>query len=173
MHTLLKYSTLFIWSSIKYLTAPAYGMIVLGYGFTENLIVNFIGGCTGIAVFYYLSNYFTHRSKRKLERKKQEALEKGVVLKPKKKFTRFNKLVIKVKMRLGFWGVVLLTPCILSIPIGCVITAKFYGDRKNTFTALILSMLVSSIGLTLLMYWLDSLFGSAFTNLIKNVIPSS
>lgn len=163
--------SLFLWSSVKYLTAPAYGLFALDMGFWENLIVNFLGGVAGITVFFRLSNYFQERARVKQNKKRELAELAGKVFVPKRKFTRYNKTVIRIKRSLGFWGLVLLTPAILSIPIGCIITAKFYHHRKWTYYALIGSMALTAFLLTSGAYWLNDVAGEPFERFMKNFLP--
>ena len=44
-----------------------------------------------------------------------------------------NKWVIRMKRSIGIIGIAFWAPFFLSIPLGSIITAKFYGHNKNTF----------------------------------------
>ena len=80
-----------------------------------------------------------------------EAKKKGVEYKPKKKFTKMNKLIVWIKRNIGIYGVTLLAPLFLSIPIGSIICAKFYGKRKRTF---ILMMFFTAMYSALMCLWI-------------------
>jgi hypothetical protein len=56
----------------------------------------------------------------------------------KRKFTRVNKGLVKMKRGLGIYGVTLVAPLFLSIPIGSIVCAKFFGHDKRTFPLMLL-----------------------------------
>ena len=73
---------------------------------------------------------------------------------PIKNFKRRNKWVVKIKKTMGVKGVAVLFPLFLSIPLGSIIAAKFFGRLKATFwialTTIVTYSLVMSIITTLL-----------------------
>ena len=54
------------------------------------------------------------------------------VLKP---FTKGNKFIVRLKLKLGIYGISFYAPLFLSVPIGTIITAKFYGKEKKSLKA--------------------------------------
>jgi len=108
------------------------------------------GAISTMAVFYFSSDFMMERAAKKRKLKQAIALEKGIPFIPKRKFTRINKLMVKVKRKIGIYGITVLAPLFLSIPLGSVVCAKFYGDQKKTFPLMILftslySLLMCSI----------------------------
>ncbi|MGB1103208.1 MAG: hypothetical protein ACPG21_06225 [Crocinitomicaceae bacterium] len=97
-----------------------------------------LGAWITMAVFYYLSEYFMERAHRKKIDKMRKALEAGIEIKQKKNFTRINKAIVWIKNTLGLYGVTILAPLFLSIPIGAIVCAKFYGRKKKTFILMLL-----------------------------------
>ena len=95
----------------------------------------------------------TRKSKLK---KEKAAEEKGIQLKPKKKFTRGNKITIKLKRTFGKIGLCFLAPSLLSIPLGTIIVAKFYGKEKDTFLWVFIGILLSGLLTTSLAYFVFS-----------------
>lgn len=91
------------------------------------------GAWVSMASFYFLSGTLMKRAAEKRKRARIEALEKGIEFHEKKKFTRMNKLIVWIKQNIGIYGVTLIAPLFLSIPLGSIICAKFYGKRKRTF----------------------------------------
>lgn len=86
-----------------------------------------------------------------LQRKK-EAEEAGIAYKSKKKFTKLNKGIVYIKRFMGVYGITLIGPLFLSVPIGAIIAAKFYGKRKETLPLLLLGLGGHSVWLALFYY---------------------
>ena len=74
-----------------------------------------------------------------------KAEKEGVEIKKRKIFTKTNKTLIKVKHSLGIFGVSFLAPLFLSIPVGTIIVAKFYGKHKLSYPLIIIGILVNGI----------------------------
>lgn len=139
-------------STVKFFFAP---FLSIGYGFNyiETVTITTIGGITGVFFFYYLSkwviklfntysprviSYFAGAdAKRKLEKlnnKKQK----------RKKFTRKNKFIINFRNKYGFTGIIILTPILLSIPIGAFLAQKYYSENSYVLALLSISVVVWS-----------------------------
>lgn len=67
-----------------------------------------------------------------------------------KVFTKTNRFIIKTKKRFGLYGIALLSPILLSIPIGAFVAERFYKDKKRVIIALSISVIFWSITLYLL-----------------------
>ena len=124
--------TAFLTASVKFMMAPA-AAIPFGLTFWETYFATALGGMFGAAFFYFPADYFMMRAKKKREEEKRLAEEKGIPYEEKKRFTRANRFVVKIKSRLGIIGTSLWVPFFLSIPIGSIITAKFYGKDVRTY----------------------------------------
>lgn len=137
--SLAYYTPVFFIASIKFLFAPSTG-IGLGMTFWETLIVCSIGGIVGVSVFYFAAGWFMNKMHERRIKKEEEQKKKGTFVK-KKVFTPFRRKVIRVKNSFGVIGISFLTPCILSIPIGSVLAARFFHHHKLTIVALYLSVI--------------------------------
>ena len=62
--------------------------------------------------------------------------------KPKKEFSRKNKLIVRVKSRWGLIGLALITPTIISIPIGTLLAARYFGSNWRTLPYMLLSVVM-------------------------------
>jgi hypothetical protein len=152
-----KYSVFFFLSMIKFLFAP-FGGPAANLSFLETYLVCVSGGIFSAAIFYFLSEYFMAKAHEKRVRKYKYALEKGLNLPHKKKFTYFNKLVVKMKMKLGVYGVAMYAPLFLSVPIGSIVTAKFYGKEKKTFPIIVFGMIINGLITSSIAYFVLGLF---------------
>ncbi|MBV2246186.1 MAG: hypothetical protein KUL83_03425 [Lentimicrobium sp.] len=57
-------------------------------------------------------------------------------------------MLIKLRNRFGYPGIIILTPVLLSIPVGTFIAAKYYSGRPNLLVMLSLSVVGWSVVLT-------------------------
>ncbi len=128
-----EYSSLFLFSTIKYVIMPFFGWQTKTLNFLEIWLSCFFGAYACFNVFYWASSYFFKRAARKRK-------ESG---KKKKVFTKTNRRIVKMKRsKYGYFLVCFLCPMFLSVPLGTLIVAKFYGDRKGTFFLTSLYMFV-------------------------------
>jgi cytochrome b subunit of formate dehydrogenase len=151
------YTTFFLLSTIKFLFAP-FGGPMAGLSFLETYVSCVAGGIFSAAVFYYASEYFMKRTRAKRLKEREEALKNGTPLKVRKNFTKINKFVVRIKRRFGIYGISLFAPLFLSVPIGSIITAKFYGKEKRTFFLIVCGMFMNGFITTGLAYFGHSLF---------------
>lgn len=151
------YTTLFLFSTIKFLFTPFSGPIA-GFTFWETYITCVSGGIFSAAIFYFASEYFMKRTHIKKMKLILDAKENGIELVQKKKFTKTNKFIVNIKRRFGIYGISMYAPLFLSVPIGTIITAKFYGKEKKTFPLIVLGMIVNGFITTGIAYFGASLF---------------
>lgn len=111
-----------------------------------------LGGTISAAFFYFSAELFIKYSHRRRVKKVLAAEAKGIVLPHPKKFTRMNKFIIRIKHVFGIYGISLWAPFFLSVPIGSIITAKFYGKKKITFFLIALGMFINGAIITALSY---------------------
>lgn len=152
-----KYIGFFGFSMIKFLFTP-FGGPKAGLSFVETYIVCVAGALLSAAIFFFSSEYFLKRAHKKRKEMILKSLETGIPLKQKKKFTKTNKLIVRIKHKLGIIGVAFYAPLFLSIPIGTIITAKFYGKEKRTFPLIILGIGINGVITTGIAYIIADFF---------------
>nr|WP_321354620.1 hypothetical protein [uncultured Draconibacterium sp.] len=138
-------------ASVKYIVTLPYAMII-GLDYKYALLAVLTGGIGGFLFFYYIS----------------KPLNRGLMLlwpclckaipnsmrgsyrnwcinrlkkKPRRIFTRRNRFITRMKSNYGFWGVIIATPVILTIPIGAFLANKYYAHRRHTVLYMILSII--------------------------------
>lgn len=135
----IAYITLAGLSSIKFMFAP-----VAGLGFKLSFLETYLSCISGAfltaLIFYFGANYFMKRTHQKKVEAYLESVKNGTPLKQKKNFTKVNKTVVRVKRSIGIFGIAMWAPFFLSVPIGCIVTAKFFGKRKITFPIIVLGV---------------------------------
>lgn len=137
--------------TFKFMFAPVYGL-ANHLSFFESYIFTVIGGILSAITFYWPAEYFMSRAAKKRKEKLIWAEQNGKTIVMKKKFTRRNKAVVKVKTTLGIWGISLFVPLFLSVPAGSIITAKFYGKDRRTFYIILLGLGINGLFFTTLFY---------------------
>ncbi len=149
----LKITQVFFLSMIKYFYAPLYGAAI-GLGFWQIFFSLIAGGTLAFTVYYYFTDLVVLYSKHLspvivkitpkswhhalLKRKAKRRLRR----KTKRKFTRRAKFMVKLRRSYGMWGIILLTPVLLSLPIGAFLLRKYYREIRFSFLFMILSIVV-------------------------------
>ena len=128
-----------------------------GLSFLETYLCCLIGGTISSSIFFFGSSYFMARFQEKQVKREMKARRLGKTYKPKRKFTKSNRSIIRLKHNIGKWGVCWLVPLFFSIPLGSVITAKFYRHQKNTFSWIIFGILINCTLITGGTYLVDAL----------------
>ncbi len=78
--------------------------------------------------------------------------------KRKKVFTNKNRRIVRIKQRYGLIGIAMITPLLLSIPVGTFLMIRYYQRSRFKFIALIASNIVWSVIYTLFyLFWDDLL----------------
>jgi hypothetical protein len=137
---------------IKFLFAP-FGGPLAKLTFIETYLSCVSGAIFCAIIFYFSAEFFMIRAHKKRKLLIQQAKEKGVELKRKKVFTKINKAIVKMK-RLGIVGICFYAPFFLSVPIGSIISAKFFGKDKRTFPLIVLGIGVNGLITTGLAYFM-------------------
>jgi hypothetical protein len=130
--------SVFLLSTVKFvLGGIPLAVVVYQFPFFESVTVTTLGGCTGATFFVYSSDFLIAYFKRKRIEKK--------TVSTKKKFTRTNKIIVIVKHRFGLLGIALLTPLLLSIPIGCFLAVRYFKEKQRILIYMFGSVLFWSV----------------------------
>ena len=132
--------SVFLLSTVKFVFGAVPMALAMGFSFFEAVTVTSLGGITGVILFVTMSDkIIAGLKKRKEKKRKEESIQ------PKKIFTRKNKIIIWVKKRFGLMGIALLTPLLLSIPIGCFLAVRYFKDKQRILIYMFGSILFWSI----------------------------
>jgi uncharacterized membrane protein len=136
----LEIASVFLLSSVKFFFGGV--PMALGFGFSalESIAVTSLGGFTGVTTFVFLSEriiiYYRRRA----------AFRRAAGLAPrKKKFTRRNRTIIKVKNKFGLAGFTFLVPVFIPIPIGCFLTVRYFHNKQRILRSLFAAVLFWSV----------------------------
>jgi hypothetical protein len=138
-------------ASVKYFITLPYALII-GLNYQQALISVLIGGIGGFLFFYYLSKrvlmWFDYL-KPKLCRfipsfiklRFQIFCDRITIKYPSKIFSKRSRFISKIKTTYGFWGIIIGTPFLLTIPLGAFLANKYYSKRRHTVPFMILSII--------------------------------
>lgn len=131
-------------STVKFVFGGVPLALGLGFSFFQAVTVTSLGGFVGVTVFVYTSDkLIAYLKKRKILKQ----LENPNPIR-KKSFTRTNKIIIIVKQRFGLLGISLLTPLLLSIPIGCFLAVRYFNDKQRILIYMFGSILFWSVSIS-------------------------
>ncbi|MEI6764782.1 MAG: hypothetical protein WCM76_04015 [Bacteroidota bacterium] len=147
-------------SGIKFIFAPPLS-IESGLNYFQTIGATTAGGIAGIFFFYHLSGgiirlYRIIRPKVKALFIVPEATHENQqkhTNKRKKIFTWKNKLIVKIRSKYGMAGIVILTPILLSIPIGAFLANKYYSRNKNILLYLSASIIFWSFSISTIYFF--------------------
>lgn len=143
-----KYLNVFLLSTVKFFfSVPS--AFALGLDFTHTLIFTLSGGVFGIIAFFYLSEWLL----KIYHHYKSTILEKLAALgiihhsfkdhrkRKRKIFSKRSRKIVKLARKYGLWGIVVLTPILLSIPIGAFLASRYFLHKKFILLYLIVSVI--------------------------------
>ncbi len=158
-------------SSVKFVAGPPFAYYDNRYNFSlfETILYCVIGGMLGVVIFTYLSKPFfnlEHWVIRKFKKATSrpalfdlptvdvegdievnyEYIEQHPV--KKRIFTKRNRRIVRIWKKYGLTGIAIITPVILSIPIGTIIANSLESNRKKIILYMLLSILFWSITMT-------------------------
>lgn len=137
---LLELVALGLFASVKFLFAPP-ALIYLGYGVATTFITTMIGASAGAITFFYGGKGIIDAWSKLFPSKKE-----------KKKFTKGNRRIIRLKQKFGLWRFCF-AAVVLSIPVASILLAKFYSNGKKTIPVFIAVLAIWTIVLTLIFYF--------------------
>ncbi len=121
--------------------AATFPVAVYGFNmsFLQTVLLTNIGGLLGIVVFGIFSKsllilYRRFWPQRLKFQKKQ-----------KRRFSKRNRRLVNFKKKYGLPGIVVLTPVLLSIPVGTFLIVKYYGKQKQNYVYLFLCQMAWSV----------------------------
>jgi hypothetical protein len=134
----MKELTIILFCTWKFAAMFPVAILAMKMSFFETIIYTNIGGALGAVIFTFFSGILIKTWNRYLPEifKCQK--------KPKKVFTKRKRFLVKVKVKYGLTGIVILTPLLLSIPVGSFLIAKYYGRKKINIAWLISGQVVWS-----------------------------
>ena len=140
---LLKILEVLLIASVKFILAP-FEAERYGFNFKDAFGITTAGGILGIIAFTFIGHGIAYLWK-KIKNFFSQSAKKAK--KPPKKFKWSTRFIIKTKMRFGLIGVALITPSIISIPVGTFLIHRFYKGKLKNIIVLFISLIIWSVAL--------------------------
>jgi hypothetical protein len=121
----MKEITIIFFCTWKFAATFPVAIYIMKMSFAETLIYTNIGGIIGVFTFFYFSGFLI----RMWNTYWPENLK--FYRKTKKIFSKRNRRFVSIRLRYGLFGIVLLSPVILSIPLGSFLTVKYFGTKTS------------------------------------------
>lgn len=164
---LLKILHIVLLASVKYIVTLPYAMII-GVDYKYAILAVLAGGIGGFLFFYYLSKPVMRCANYlwpclcniipSVIRKHYNVYCQHRNAKPRKVFSKQNRFFVRFKKTYGFWGIIIATPAILTIPVGAFLVSRFYAHKKH----IVLYMILSIVGWGIILSGLVHLFPKVF-----------
>ena len=156
MGILFKYINVIVIASLKFFWATPYAYL-FGLNKVETFVMMEIGGLLGFLFFYSFFSFmlkelkliwpliyhitpriFKLRFEQWIDMRRYKRLTAN-------KFTRNNKMIVRIRRNYGMLGIVILTPVILSIPVGAFLGTKYFHHKNNFIPSMLLSIFLWGI----------------------------
>jgi hypothetical protein len=145
-----------IFSAVKFAATFPLAVMQFKFNFFETILWTNVGGLLGIYFFAFLSEKLIAWWNRTF--KKRRSSRTGSA-RSKKVFTQRNRRIIRIKQKYGLIGIALITPLLLSIPLGTFLAVRYYRSSRTKFIYLIGSNVAwSAIYTSFYMFWDGILF---------------
>ncbi len=147
----LKILHVFLLATVKYFVTFPYAMFI-GFEHEHAVIIVTLGGIAGFVFFYFMSGIFIRNFSR-IKNLVLLLLPNFLSLKLKilsRSFSRWqnnritfnkkNRFLVRLRNKYGFWGIIISTPVLLSIPLGAFLLKKYYSRQRYAFAYMIISI---------------------------------
>lgn len=113
----------------------------LKYSTFETMGLVGLGAVIGLFFFYFAGN-IVHKGIKKIRHKIRPQTNKPRIM------TRMNRFIVRVRRKTGIIGIAIITPTIISIPVGAILAHQLYGNKKQTLPILLASTIIWVIIMT-------------------------
>ncbi len=137
-------TSVFFLATFKFMFSAIPGAVA-DVPFLHTYLTMVAGGVFSSGIFYFLAELFMKISHNKSVKKLKELEAKGIFRTPQKIFTRINKFIFRIKLKIGIYGITFWAPFFLSIPIGSIVVAKFYGKKLITYPLMVIGIMLNGI----------------------------
>jgi hypothetical protein len=145
--------SIIFFSSWKFAATFPVAVYIMHMSFAETLLYTNIGGIIGALVFFYFSAFLIRLWDRFWpERFKFQKKTRRI-------FTKSNRRFVRLKKKFGLFGIALLSPAILSIPLGAFLTVKYYGTKTRNILWLVAGQILWSSIYTIFLTQVKSVVG--------------
>lgn len=164
----LKMLHIILLASVKYIVTLPYALLI-GLEYKYAIVAVLVGGIGGFLFFYYLSGKLVvvffrvwpslcKWVPKKIKKRYQLFCAHRSQKRIRKVFSKKSRFLIRTKNTYGFWGVIIATPVILTIPIGAFLANRYYRHYKRTVLYMVISIVVWGGVLSALVHLFPNVF---------------
>jgi uncharacterized membrane protein YbhN (UPF0104 family) len=118
----------FLWSPFKYMFGVATVFLTEGLPPWAGFLITLGGSMLGVIIYVYAGEWL---------------LERWLARRPNHKvFSKGTRRLVRIKNNGGLWGIALLTPVLLSIPVGCLLAIAMEHHRMRIVRIMFFSLLI-------------------------------
>lgn len=156
---------LFLISSVKFIFAFPLA-VRYDFSFHTTFLITSAGGISGVLFFAFFSeeiivfyNWFVyqylvrHPRTHSFAKAVKNTYHKIIPKKEKKIFSNRSKRFVRIKKSYGLIGISVLTPFLLSIPLGTFLAIRFYKRTRKTIFFLCAAVIMWSLILSMVVYF--------------------
>jgi type IV secretory pathway VirB3-like protein len=132
-------------------------MFAFHFSFTKILLISLTSSIFSSVVSVYLS--------KELIMLYEYVMRKIYPNRQKRRMTKINRLLVKIKQYFGVVGVSVISPLVLSIPFGTFIAISFFGYKNRVKTIVLMSL--SAVVWTIILYFIYNKFYVHFLTYFK------
>ncbi len=150
MIAVFKIIQVFLLATVKYVITFPYALLI-GLNFQQTLFAVTLGGIAGFFFFYHFSGFAIkqfHHVKTfiwkfmplsvRLKYRQLVAWRKNMT--GEQVFSKRNRLIARFRAKFGLPGIIILSPIVLSIPIGAYLLNRYYSKHKLARPYMVLSI---------------------------------
>ncbi|MCS6980483.1 MAG: hypothetical protein NZM15_10355 [Flavobacteriales bacterium] len=126
--------------SVKFAIAYPTAILTFGFSLPEAVLFGLTGGGLGVVAFTYAGALIINFAERI-----QKSFRPAPSPRKKKVFSKNRRRIVRVKQKFGLWGIALLSPVLISIPIGCLVAVRFFRHRGRIVKTMMTAVLLWSI----------------------------
>ncbi|HQV39469.1 MAG: hypothetical protein IPO60_12920 [Flavobacteriales bacterium] len=146
MKTLLHAIAVMTAAVVKFFFSAPLSYHQFGNNFWQTVLLIAAGGCIGMIVFFLGGARVLEWFRLRRLRKRAHAIARGVS--PRRIFTRTNRFIVRLKHGYGIYGLALISPPILSIPLTALLAAKYFRHDRRMLPLLLVSVVLWSFVLS-------------------------
>lgn len=128
---------------------------VAGLNFYEAFFVTALGGIMGYFFFYYLFDgvirLYNHIYHHYRNPNKPQKAKKIVPYKKRKKYVKWVR-------HYGYWGLIVFTPCFISIPLGAFLLRRYFPHRRGKDLIVTFAIIIWATIYTFALYFNEMLY---------------
>lgn len=126
--------------SVKFGVAFLPTIRLYDYNFLESVLFGLASGFIGSVAFVYAGDFLN-----RLIDLVGNRIRGNRPRKIRKKFTKANRRIVSIKSRYGLIGIALVSPILISIPVGAFIAVRYFHNKKKILLYMMASVAVWTV----------------------------